>query len=374
MAIGLQPYNYQPAYGGIPQLTSPTTTASSAIAGNVANLPQLGTLVRGINPQYQTQQDIIGEELAGTVPSDVVSQLRQQAAERGLAIGAPGSDNVLSNYLTRFLGTSYGIQRQGMSEANTLGQLTAEMMRPYMVTAEDQQAAEAMQSIYNAAPVPSEAAKAAEDAIKRAYDLYGQDMISGAGGGSGGRFTTQGTAPSYRPAPTSAGGVNYPQVVMGATPGTYEPITPSHGNQRFDALTGTWYTPTTASVPSTSTGGLDYSPINFGANQTNFDLWNAGNPGTQTFMGGGYNADLWGYQTPTMMGYNLGDMAGLTGSQPYSPPFLGSMGGWGGTPYTPTGSAASDPYYALDLFSPEWNTYMGFDDSGGYYADAGGGE
>lgn len=348
MPIGLQPYNYQPAYGGIPALTNPTATASSAISGNLANLPQLQGLVSGINPQYTRQQDIIGQELAGQVPQDVVNQLAQQAAERGIAIGSPGSPNSLANYLTRFLGTSYGIQRQGMSEANTLGQLTEEMMRPYMVSAADQQAAEAMQSIYNAAPVPSEAAKAAEDAIRRAYDLYGGDMISGAGGAGGRPGHVIGPSTyAGRPQPFT-GAINYPQVAMGATPGTYESPTAGHANQIFNALTGTWYTPT-AAVPSTSTGGLDYSPVNFGVNQSNFDLWNAGNPNVQTFMGtGGYNADLWGYNTPVMGGggYNLGQMAGMA-----------------------PGAAASDPYNNLDLFSPEWMSYMGYDTGGG--ADTG---
>lgn len=334
MPIGLQPYNYQPAYGGIPQLTNPTATASSAISGNLANLPQLQGLVSGINPQYTRQQDIIGQELAGQVPQDVVNQLAQQAAERGIAIGSPGSPNSLANYLTRFLGTSYGIQRQGMSEANTLGQLTEEMMRPYMVSAADQQAAEAMQSIYNAAPVPSEAAKAAEDAIRRAYDLYGRDMIAGAGGAGGRPGYAIGPTPySGRPQPFT-GAINYPQVAMGATPGTYESPTAGHANQNFNALTGTWYTPARASGPQTTPFGGDVMIPSYTAN-----LGTGGSPyDPMSIISGGFTGSA-----------NQPDFT------PWSPYY-------GGVNYN---TPASDPYYALDTFSPEWMDYMGYGTGGG---------
>jgi hypothetical protein len=57
----------------------------------------------------------IGQQLAGQVPSDVLNQIMQQAAERGIATGGmPTSPNSNAAYLRALGLTSMGIQQQGM--------------------------------------------------------------------------------------------------------------------------------------------------------------------------------------------------------------------------------------------------------------------
>jgi len=118
-----------------------TTTASAdgtippvATTGGTStpDLSSLTAFVNQLNQQGQTSAEAaripgataletqssgnIASELAGQLPPDVVNQLQQAAAERGVAIGSPGSPNVDSNFLLNYLGGSLGLQRQGQSD------------------------------------------------------------------------------------------------------------------------------------------------------------------------------------------------------------------------------------------------------------------
>ena len=79
-------------------------------------------LSRGL-PQYgrlasQSSQNILGL-LRGQVPEDVTQQIQQRGAERGVAMGSPGSPNANAAWLRALGLTSLGLQQQG--EQNLTG-------------------------------------------------------------------------------------------------------------------------------------------------------------------------------------------------------------------------------------------------------------
>jgi hypothetical protein len=178
---------YTPAYGGIPGVPDPTSSAAGAIAGNSANLPGIEGITGSIDtanqaqleqnynmaiPNYAalTQQasNVTGQELNGQVPQDVISQLLQQAAERGIMTGGAGSPNTNAAYLRALGLTSLGQQQTGMGN---LSQIIQEAPKaPLMdasslfVTADQEQQANAARELYASAPIPSAAAAAAKSA------------------------------------------------------------------------------------------------------------------------------------------------------------------------------------------------------------------
>lgn len=195
----LASFGWTPGYGGVPAVPSPATTAGTATAGNMANLPGLeglagavntfnqqqaqGQLIRGL-PNYaamvQSSSGNILNELQGRVPTDVLRQMEQTAAERGIGTGTAGSASG-NAALLRALGlTSLGLQQQG--EQNLTGAIARTPQAPlfnpasFFVSPEQQQQAEAAAALYGAAPNPS---AAAEEAIRQAR---------AGGGGFGGRY------------------------------------------------------------------------------------------------------------------------------------------------------------------------------------------
>jgi len=111
-------------------------TALSAPGSNVSNLPSIGTLTAGVdamnvagqtaanaaripgNPALEQQSStLIGQELAGQVPQDVVNFLGQQAAERGIGTGIGANAANTNAALLRSLGLT-SIQQQQTGESN----------------------------------------------------------------------------------------------------------------------------------------------------------------------------------------------------------------------------------------------------------------
>jgi hypothetical protein len=78
-----------------------------AVAPYRANLP-------GYDAMVGQRSDVIGSQLEGEVPDDVLSQILQSAAERGIMTGSPGSPNASAAYLRALGQTSMGLQQQGM--------------------------------------------------------------------------------------------------------------------------------------------------------------------------------------------------------------------------------------------------------------------
>lgn len=221
---------YSAAFGGIPQLPNPIATQGEALAGNNNNLGQLLGLLSGIDQSQQTNllaqygaaipnygaltksaSTNVGQELSGQLPTNVINQIAQQGAERGVSTGMPGSDNSTSAYLSALGLNSLNMMQQGQQNLATMTQTApvAGLFNPaaFLVTPEQEQQEAAAQSIYNSAPIP---AAAAAQAMKTA---------SAVGGG--------GSAPWW------AQGSGLPAAIAGA-PGTYQ------------TGPGTWHTPVMA--------------------------------------------------------------------------------------------------------------------------------
>lgn len=180
---GAPAFNYAGAYGGIPQVPSPTATAGNAVAGNLTNLPNISNLATqttalgntlaksgyeanlpGYNSMLGQASANTGNLLSGILPPDVIRQIQQAGAERGVAIGSPGSPNANAAMLRALGLTSLNLQGQGLGQFGQLMGMTpvAQPFNPasMMVSPGDLQSAQAAANLYNAAPIPWQAAQA----------------------------------------------------------------------------------------------------------------------------------------------------------------------------------------------------------------------
>lgn len=164
-------------WGMVPQVPDPLSTANLAITGDIANLPSLTDLAGQVN-QFNTGQAIapyianlpgyqsmvgqssqnIGSLLRGEIPSDVMSLLAQQAAERGINTGLAGSPNANAAALRALGLTSLGLQQQGEGElTSAIGRTPVPQLfnvAQFLTTPGEEQAAQMAANIYAAAPDP----------------------------------------------------------------------------------------------------------------------------------------------------------------------------------------------------------------------------
>lgn len=164
--------NYSAAAGGIPNVPNPVATAQSATAGNIANFNDLLSLADLVNPAVQqrfyggipqygalNQQSSanIGSQLRGELPQDVVSQIAQRAAERGVATGQRSP----AAYLSAIGQTSLGLQQAGEQALNA--SVARNTRAPFyspaagFVSPSDVQEAQTAANVYASAPVPAAA-------------------------------------------------------------------------------------------------------------------------------------------------------------------------------------------------------------------------
>jgi len=298
--IGSTARDYSQAYGGVPQVPSPTSTAYDVLQGNLANLGSIYDLAGGLNqfgaqqargqyeanlPGYdqlvaQSSNDILAN-LKGQVPDDVIAQLQQQAAERGISTGTAGGANVGAQYLKALGLTSLGQETLGQQ------QLTAAVQRTptsplfntssMLVTPEQQQAAAMAANLYASAPSPQAAAAEAER--KALEGIKAGAAASGAGTTIGG--TLAGGAPA-----------------AGPTASQFGPAVTPTGTYVYGGLGGG-----TAATPVAGAGTSTAAGVGAGPGTYYF-----GTPQGEGLIGGatGDVSDLWG-----------GGGAGLTNWQDY---------------------------------------------------------
>jgi len=231
--IGSSANFYDPAYGGIPNVPDPISSQYQSLVGNISNLGSIYNLAGGINqfgaqqakgqyeanlPGYdemtaQASQDIAAN-LAGQVPADVINELQQGAAERGIATGAAGSPNAGAQYLKALGLTSLGQEATGQQQLTQAIQRTPTSplfnVASMLVSPNDEQAARMAANLYAAAPQPR---AAAEQAIANAKAGLA------AGGGSGGTSVNLAGAAPPNTGPWGAGGATspYTTTVLGGT-------------------------------------------------------------------------------------------------------------------------------------------------------------
>lgn len=156
-----KPRDYTAAYGGIPNLPKYTTDTTRVLGPDVkaqliANLPGYQNMLNQDVANIQSYQ-------RGQVPADVLSLLQQQAAERGVGTGIPGSQNVDAAYLRALGLTSLQLQQMGHS---MLGEQIAwtPIQQSQLTTQTRDLGAE--RAVYAAAPNPYAAAlQAMRDAM-----------------------------------------------------------------------------------------------------------------------------------------------------------------------------------------------------------------
>lgn len=169
------------AFGTKPNIPDPSATQGQAIQGDISNLGSLYGLAGSVNQFQNSQaplglqqnlpgyQDLLGKAssnaqslLSGQVPQDVINQLTQSAAERGIAMGSPGSPNANSALLSALGQTSLGLEQQGLQNFQTLEGMTPQAapmdLSRFMVTPQQQQDVATQQAISRAAPDPASSA------------------------------------------------------------------------------------------------------------------------------------------------------------------------------------------------------------------------
>jgi hypothetical protein len=352
-AGGRPPSNYDPAYGGIPNIPGTGDTAANAIQSNLANLPNILGLAGGIN-SFQNQQSInpyiqnlpgytgmmagqsgiIGDQLKGMVPADVMANLNQWGAERGVSTGIGGNSPNTNAAVLRAMGlTSLAQQQTGMSNLQrAIGEIpTPALYDPsrMMVSPAEAQANAVLQSILASAPVPAAAAAAAEAAMLRGLQA-GRNQIppSNPGGGGGGLGSSGNPAGSGGWAGTPWANPAYTQPPAVGRSGYFPSDTAQYQNQPGQSFAQ-------PRVPTTAPGSGGWSPGNYG-------LWDSIN---QSTLGSGFGSSL--FDAGGMLGGGSPLFGYDTGIGSFDQGFGNYYQGYGG--------------YEPDTFSPEWFDMMGFE-------------
>lgn len=207
-------------YGAVPTSPSPQATQSAALAGNLAQLTRIKQLMAALdeqsarNAQYSMTLNLpnygaamgqamgnIQSGLRGQLPADVISLLQQQAAERGVAGGFPGSPNVDAGYLRALGLTSLDLMqksREGLTSLmGAVPRGTSVDPSALLVRPEQQQEWQYLANQLKAAPDPAQAAAAN---LANLQAGMGAGTTAG-GGGTGHRMMPSGI---YRMSPTGA--------------------------------------------------------------------------------------------------------------------------------------------------------------------------
>lgn len=264
--IGSSANYWDPAYGGVPNVPDPISSQYQATVGNISNLGEIYGLAGSVNQfgaqqaRSQYEQNLPGYDemmatasgdilsnLRGQVPADVLNELAQGSAERGIATGVSGSANAGAQYLKALGLTSIGLQDKGQQQLTSAIQRTPTSplfnVASQLVSPNDEQAARMAANMYAAAPNPR---AAGEEAIRNAQAAI---RAGAGGGGPGGVNLTGAGGPPANAGPTSGLPTTVYPGTNQAIPGTGTASNPYASWQR-------WYNqiPGTTGVPTTTTG------------------------------------------------------------------------------------------------------------------------
>lgn len=101
------------AFGSKPGAVTPQITAPAAAQTAMGLGQQIYSQLPGYSQSLANIGANIGSETAGQLPADVVTQIEQNAAERGIATGSPGSPNANASLLRALGLTSLDLTRMG---------------------------------------------------------------------------------------------------------------------------------------------------------------------------------------------------------------------------------------------------------------------
>lgn len=312
---------YTPAAGGVPTVPSPLETQAEVVKGQMPSMPDIKALGRSVSkfpwteytgrvPGYTdmaSQSAVnIAAALRGEVPQDVLYQLGQSAAERGITQGVPGSQITGAEYLKALGLTSLGQQKYG-EEALTGALKRAESVpvfdiSRFLVSPQEQQQWQYLANQLSAAPIPA-AATAEEQRRLEAGMQAGQRAGAGA-----------------------TGGISYPQMYAGG--GSIGAPATSYAAPSWGPVVGARST-----APATSSSWVGYSPWTESPSGTY--SWTGGT----AIPGGGYAGSTEGYVPvqQNVMDYDTA-LANLWGDE-YDQSLIADYGG-----YDPTAQSYYPPY------------------------------
>jgi hypothetical protein len=147
------------AYNINPAATQGSGTPYGMVPGPTGAPPnqfdQINSYFPGTTPTGQSALNVIGQQIAGVVPTDVRREIQDTSAEFGVGSGMPGS-GLQHNLTLRDLGLS-SIQEQNQGMSNYLGFLggTGSLMTNPGLLADLSQS----NALYNSAPDPRMAAE-----------------------------------------------------------------------------------------------------------------------------------------------------------------------------------------------------------------------
>lgn len=234
-------YGSKPA--GAPVL--PTAPINTGLAMN------LGNNVYNQLPGYQTSIANVGQnvqdETSGKLPADVVRELQQRAAERGVATGTAGSDNNNAAYLRALGLTSLDLTNMGQSNLDRQLPLlpgAQVYQNPAFYPTSGQQYESQLQSnIFAAAPDPAAAGNAN---LRAAQSGYGVGRAAGPSNlpptPGGGDFTTAGDQQFSHVSAQGGGGGRFQDSStmdqINEIMRSYEPVVNGGQSPDIDPLTG----------------------------------------------------------------------------------------------------------------------------------------
>lgn len=258
-------------YGQVPSVPSPGTTSIDALLANINNLANIGQLGSGLTAQgsanamqpytaalpglagqFGQAMGNIGAMQKGQIPQDVINLMQQQAAERGVATGAPGSPNTNAAYLRALGLTSLGLQNQGLANLRTtMGMVpTGPQFNPMsmLLSPEGQQGWQYLANVLRAAPSPGQAAQANLGAFQS-----GLGQGYGAGGGQSQLQSFLNSMDQWAKQGWAAANAepSWQSTHPGMTPGFPNPTTTVPDTTPV-TLTSDWWGPASDTVPSYS--------------------------------------------------------------------------------------------------------------------------
>lgn len=189
------------AYGTRPTLPAPVSTAPQ----NTATAISTGNAVNTQLPGYLSSLSSIGgniaSETSGQLPDDVIRQITQSAAERGVATGSPGSENSNAAMLRALGLTSLDLTQRGQSNLESilpkLPGAAISQNPAYFPTSGQASEVDQGNAIYRSAPDPAAASRAAMGAASAgigAGRAAASNPFAGfsTGGGSSNEFSMAG--------------------------------------------------------------------------------------------------------------------------------------------------------------------------------------
>lgn len=250
-------------FGGIPAPVNPQTAQANSIGGNLSNIASLhalatgagaasgagaaanlNTVLPGATAGLEQGLGVATQDLTGQLPADVIAQIQQGAAERGVGTGTNGSPNSNASYLKALGLNSLDLQNTGIKDLSTVIGSTpiGPQFNPNSQLIDPAQQLE--QENYNAslaaAPDPAAAARANLSALYGGRGAASSPLSPGGSGAPTDNFWQtdpnswwRGGGPTSPSTPADFSGVG-----QNVDPMTGLPIDPQTGEIDWTAVTG----------------------------------------------------------------------------------------------------------------------------------------